>query len=185
LQTTFSQLLFMFIKLGFEIFELWLNIFKFQVKFFELPIELGLDIQTSSQALGTWTQAFGQGGSSFEFSLFLVECHWPIWAPYNISEIPKQKKSYLSLRQHTNNKIFGLDTCLNSHELLSMDWSLHKRGNEAKCLEYDFTAIAFKVVSAMQKISTYKISMMWGKDLNLFVEGHAKHGEDNVKFSFF
>lgn len=51
-------------------------------------------------------------------------------------------------------------------------------------LSNDFTAIAFKVVSAMQKISTYKISMMWGKDLNLFVEGHAKHGEDNVKFSF-
>lgn len=52
-------------------------------------------------------------------------------------------------------------------------------------LSNDFTAIAFKVVSAMQKISTYKISMMWGKDLNLFVEGYAKHGEDNVKFSFF
>ncbi len=76
LQTTFSQLLFMFIKLGFEIFELWLNIFKFQVKFFELLVKLGLKIQTSSQALGTWTQAFGQGGSSFEFSLFLVQCHW-------------------------------------------------------------------------------------------------------------
>jgi hypothetical protein len=56
LQTTFSQLLFMFIKLGFEIFELWLNIFKSQVKFFELPVELGFDIQTSSQALGTWTK---------------------------------------------------------------------------------------------------------------------------------
>jgi hypothetical protein len=37
----------------------------------------------------------------------------------------------------------------------------------------------------MQKISTYKISTMWGKDLNLFVQGHAKHGEDNVKFSSF
>jgi hypothetical protein len=49
----------------------------------------------------------------------------------------------------------------------------------------DFTAIAFKVVSPMQKICAYKISMMWGKDLNFFVEGHAKHGEDNVKFSFF
>ncbi len=54
LQTTFSQLL--FIKLGFEIFELWLNIFKSQVKFFELPVELGFHIQISSQALGTWTK---------------------------------------------------------------------------------------------------------------------------------
>ncbi len=160
------------------------SIFKLQVKLWELRLKLLV-----KEAL------------HFNFRYSWLECHWTISQGCSNTQDPFELHIIFLKSQNKKGAIFlyisiqttkSCTTKYSGSVLASIvmnfsAWIGVSTREEMKqnAWSNDFTAITFKVVSAMQKISTYKISTMWGKDLNLFVQGHAKHGEDNVKFSSF